>query len=223
MQAKLYNQSGESTGTVELNSKIFGVSNIKPGVLHQTVVSLLSSRRSAIASTKTKGEVRGGGKKPHQQKGTGRARAGSIRSPLWRGGGITFGPRSNRNFERNINKKEKIASLFSVLSDKAAAGELVVVDNLELSRAKTKELAGKLKDLRGKIPNLGRTLAIIISEKQKDLVRAGKNLPGVDIVRSNSLNILQLLAAQGVVIMQDALSGIEKTYLKNKGDKGNGN
>ncbi|OGE78271.1 MAG: 50S ribosomal protein L4 [Candidatus Doudnabacteria bacterium RIFCSPHIGHO2_01_FULL_46_14] len=221
MQAKVYSQSGEDKGTVELNSKIFGLEKIKPEVVHQTVTSLLSSRRNVVASTKTKGEVRGGGKKPHQQKGTGRARAGSIRSPLWRGGGITFGPRANRNFERKINKKEKILTLFSVLSDKAKSGQLVVLDDLALSAPKTKELAGKLKDLQAKIPALGRSLTIVISEKQKDLVRAGKNLPNINILSASSLNILQLLSAQGVVVMQDALAGIEKTYLRNKAAKGN--
>ncbi len=213
MQTKVYNQKGEETGTIELNSKVFEAP-IKSALVHQTVTSLLSSRRNVVASTKTKGEVRGGGKKPHQQKGTGRARAGSIRSPLWRGGGITFGPRSNRNFDRKINKKEKILTLFSVLSDKAVSGQLVIMDDLALSAPKTREFAARLKDLHAKIPQLGRSLVIIISEKQKPLVRAGRNLQNVTIVSANSLNILQLLSAQGVVVMQDALPIIEQNYLK---------
>ena len=214
MKVNIYKQTGEQAGQTELNPKIFDIDHIKPGVVHQTVTSLLSSRRNPIANTKTKGEVRGGGKKPHQQKGTGRARAGSIRSPLWRGGGITFGPRSNRNFDRKINKKEKILTLFSVLTDKAVSGQLVVMDDLALSAPKTKEFAARLKDLHAKIPQLGRSLLIIISDKQKPLVRAGKNLQDVTIVSGNSLNILQLLSAQGVVVMQDALAIIEQNYLK---------
>src|SRR3989344_9280236 len=107
MQAKIYKQSGDQAGTMDLNPQIFSAQKIKPSVVHQVVTSLLSSARNTVAHTKTKGEVRGGGKKPHAQKGTGRARAGSIRSPLWRGGGITFGPRSNRNWARKINKQVK--------------------------------------------------------------------------------------------------------------------
>jgi len=219
MQAKIYNKTGENTGTVELNGKIFERKNIKPEVVHQVVTSLLLSQRSPVASTKTRGEVRGGGKKPWQQKGTGRARAGSNRSPLWRGGGITFGPRSNRNWDRKINKKEKVIGLFSILSDKAQEGRLAVLDNLDLSAPKTKELAGLIAGLQVRIPALGRKLTIIISEKQKSLVRAGRNLPNVTIASANSLNMLDLLASSGVIIMQDALPIIERNYLKsNKGN-----
>ncbi|OGE76238.1 MAG: 50S ribosomal protein L4 [Candidatus Doudnabacteria bacterium RIFCSPHIGHO2_02_FULL_48_21] len=216
MKTSVYNQSGQAVGEIELNQKVFGMKNIKPEVVHQVVTSMLSSARNVVASTKTKGEVRGGGKKPWQQKGTGRARAGSSRSPLWRGGGITFGPRSNRNFERKINKKEKTIGLFSVLSDKIKDGKLVVVDNLELSAPKTKELAAKLKDLQGKISGLGRKLTIVISDKQKALVRAGKNLPNVTILSASSLNILQLISSHGIIVMQDALPIIEKIYLRKK-------
>ena len=216
MKTSVYNQSGQAVGEIELNQKVFGMKNIKPEVVHQVVTSMLSSARNVVASSKTKGEVRGGGKKPWQQKGTGRARAGSSRSPLWRGGGITFGPRSNRNFERKINKKEKTIGLFSVLSDKIKDGKLVVVDNLELSAPKTKELAAKLKDLQGKISGLGRKLTIVISDKQKALVRAGKNLPNVTILSASSLNILQLISSHGIIVMQDALPIIEKIYLRKK-------
>jgi len=119
-------------------------------------------------------------------------------------------------FERKINKKEKTIGLFSVLSDKIKDGKLVVVDNLELSAPKTKELAAKLKDLQGKISGLGRKLTIVISDKQKALVRAGKNLPNVTILSASSLNILQLISSHGIIVMQDALPIIEKIYLRKK-------
>jgi len=135
-------------------------------------------------------------------------------SPHTVGGRRAHPPRAYKILEREINKKEKILTLFSVLTDKAVSGQLVVMDDLALSAPKTKEFAARLKDLHAKIPQLGRSLLIIISDKQKPLVRAGKNLQDVTIVSGNSLNILQLLSAQGVVVMQDALAIIEQNYLK---------
>ena len=217
MKAKLYNQAGEEKGVVELNSAIFGIEKPKADIVHQVVTSILSSGRNSVASTKTRAEVRGGGKNPWQQKGTGRARAGSSRSPLWRGGGVTFGPRSSaaggRNFEKKVTKRMRTLGLFSVLSDKASTQKVVVLEDLQLSAPKTKELAQILKKLRDSA-QLGRTLAIIISEKQKPVVIAGRNLPGSRIRSANQLNILDLLSADSLVILQDALPVIEKTYLK---------
>lgn len=220
MQAKLYNQTGEEKGTVELNPKIFGMEKIKPDVVHQAVVSLLSARRSAVAHSKTRGEVRGGGKKPHAQKGTGRARAGSIRSPLWRGGGITFGPRMNRNWELKLNKKMKTQVLFSVLSDKVKTGKLVILENLNLSSPKTRVLGGVLGGLMAKIPTLGKRLTLVTSDGQRELARAGKNLSHLIVMPASSLNILDILSAPNLVVMRDALPVIEKTYLKNKDQHG---
>src|SRR3989344_7199784 len=108
MKVKVYNPSGEPVSDLDLNPKIFELENINPNLIHEVVVGIRSSQRGSIAHSKTRGEVRGGGKKPWQQKGTGRARVGSIRSPLWRGGGITFGPTSKRNWDLKINKKTKI-------------------------------------------------------------------------------------------------------------------
>lgn len=218
MKAEVYNQSGEKTGEVELSERIFAVEKIKPEVVHEVVVSLLASRRNVVAHSKTRGEVRGGGKKPWQQKGTGRARVGSIRSPLWRGGGITFGPRSHRNWQRSVNKKVKTLGLFSVLTDKAKSGQLLVLENLTLPSSKTRELAGKIKGLQAAFPSLGKKLVLVIPDKEKDIVRAGKNLPHIKLMAASSLNILDLLAAAGVIVLKDALSAIEKTYLRKKGN-----
>src|SRR3989338_5478251 len=110
----LYNQAGESVGTQEANEKVFGLSKLNAPLVHQIVTAMLANKRNTVASTKTRGEVRGGGKKPWQQKGTGRARVGSIRSPLWRGGGIMFGPRPNRSFGRKMNKKAKRGGMLQI-------------------------------------------------------------------------------------------------------------
>ncbi len=216
MKTNVYNQNGEAVDTMELNPKIFALENIKPEIVHEVVVNLLSSRRASVAHSKTRGEVRGGGKKPWQQKGTGRARAGSIRSPLWRGGGITFGPRSQRNWDRKINKKLKIKALFSVLSDKTKAGQLVVVDSFSLSAPKTKELSAKIKALQTKFPDLGKKPTLVLTGAERDVIRAGKNLPLVNIQTPSSLDIVQLLSSSGLVVMQGAISIIEKTYLRVK-------
>lgn len=214
MKLNVYNQAGEATGTLELNSAIFGRVEIKPEVVHQVVTAMLSNRRNVVASTKTRAEVRGGGKKPWQQKGTGRARAGSIRSPLWRGGGITFGPRANRNFEKKLNKKMKLVGLFSVLSDKVKAEKLFVIDNLEVA-IKTRDLAKALQDLATKLPAVGRKITLVIAPTQKNLLVSGRNLPNLRINVAPSLNILDLIASDSIIVLQDALPIIEATYKKN--------
>src|ERR1035437_7387188 len=140
MKANLYNQKGETIGDVELNSKIF---EVKPNshLLAEAARIQQSNARSGTGHTKTRGEVSGGGKKPWKQKGTGRARAGSTRSPIWRHGGITFGPRSTRNWELKINKKAKTQALFMSLSDKAKDKQFIVIDQIVLENPKTKEFA----------------------------------------------------------------------------------
>src|SRR3989344_4119277 len=168
VKVAVYNQSGEETGaTVDLNPRIFEIKELKPWVLHQVVTAKLSNMRRATARTKTKGEVRGGGKKPWKQKGTGRARAGSIRSPLWRGGGIIFGPTEGRNFYKKVNKKLNRLAFFSVLTDRVKSEQLLVVDNIELQEAKTKELSRKLEILMKKMKPAGKNILIITPGKQE--------------------------------------------------------
>lgn len=215
MKAIVYNQSGEkTTEEVELSDRIFSIAEIKPEVVHQVVMAMLASQRNVVASTKTRAEVRGGGKKPWQQKGTGRARAGSIRSPLWRGGGITFGPRANRNFEKKLNKKMKRAGLFSVLSDKVKDEKLFVIGNFEAVR-KTRDLAKALQDLAKKLPAIGRKIILVIAPTQKNLLVSGRNLPDLRINVAPSLNILDLIASDSIIVLKDALPLIEQTYQKN--------
>lgn len=211
MKATLYNQKGESVGEVQLNEKIFGVKP-KMHLLAEAVRISQSNSRQGTSNTKTRGEVRGGGKKPWKQKGTGRARAGSTRSPIWRHGGITFGPRSNQNWELKLNKKAKIKALFMSLSDKALENRLFVIDQIDLSAPKTKEFVKVL----GNFKDLGRNRMVVMPKKDDKIHRASRNLQGVSTVYANSINLVDVLKADSLVVLKDALPVIEKTYLKSK-------
>lgn len=206
MDAKLYNQTGEVIGQVELAINIFGVKPSR-GLIEQAVITQLAAKRVAISHTKTKGEVRGGGRKPWKQKGTGRARHGSIRSPQWKGGGVVHGPRSNRNYAIKMNAQSRRKALLMSLSDKAAADRLVVVDAITLSQAKTKEFAGVM----NKLPKQ-KTSLVILPTTDHALIRAGRNIPGLTFIRANSLNVLDVVKNQQLVVLKPALEKITATY-----------
>ena len=215
MKTSVYNQKGEVVGDVELNAKVF---EVKPNnhLLAEAVRIQLSNARSGTSHTKTRGEVRGGGKKPWKQKGTGRARVGSIRSPIWRHGGITFGPRSNQNWTLKLNKKAKSQALFMSLSDKAKEKQFLVIDQISLTAPKTKEFNKVLEGLKTAIKTLGKNTMLVLPRKDDSLVRSTKNLKSVNTVLANSLNIIDVLKADTVVALKEALPVIEKTYLKGK-------
>lgn len=211
MQVKVYNQEGKETGrALELPAGIFAAEKIKPELVHLVAVASLANARKSVASSKTRGEVRGGGKKPWQQKGTGRARAGSIRSPLWKGGGITFGPRPNRNFAKKVNRKTRRAGLLSVLSDRARENRMLVLENLAAPSGKTREIAGLLKNLSAFTK--GRKALLIIPDKNLPVLRAARNLPNLQVALAGNLNILELLSADTIIFLKDSLPVIEKTY-----------
>ncbi|MEK7617642.1 MAG: 50S ribosomal protein L4 [Patescibacteria group bacterium] len=216
MKVPVYNQKAEIVGDIELNSKIFEVKP-KQHLLAEAVRVQLSNARIGTAHTKTKGEVRGGGRKPWKQKGTGRARAGSIRSPIWRGGGITFGPRSNRNWELKMNKKAKKQALFMTLSDKVKENRFIVVDKMELSAIKTKEMLGILKDFRSKIKDLGKKQILVLPKKDEKLVKSSRNLPNISSIFANSLNVVDVINADSMIVLKDSLPVIERVYLREKG------
>jgi large subunit ribosomal protein L4 len=215
MKTNVYNQKGENVGEVELNPKIF---EVKPNghLLAEAVRIQQSNSRAGNAHTKTRGEVSGGGKKPWKQKGTGRARAGSTRSPIWRHGGITFGPRSNRNWELKINKKAKTQALFMSLSDKAKDNQFIVIDQIALENPKTKEFAAMLKGLSSGLKNLGKKQMLIVPKKDNKLSRATSNLKSVNTVLASSLNLIDVITANSILVLKDSLPVIEKTYLKVK-------
>lgn len=204
--ANIYNPQGQKIGEISLSDKVFGV---KPdvGFLHEVVVGLRAIARHAIASTKTRGDVRGGGKKPWQQKGTGRARQGSIRAPQWVGGGITFGPRSDRHFAVKINKKAKRKALFMALSDKAAQENIIAVENISSSPAKTKTVASLLKQL-----PIKKTALIVSLPNTPDLVRMARNIPRVKVATTQSVNVLDVLRFGSIIFLKDAVPAFEKMY-----------
>lgn len=213
MKVPVYNQSAEKTGEVELNSKIF---EVKPNlhVITESVRAQQNAARAGLAHSKTRGEVSGGGKKPWKQKGTGNARAGSIRSPIWRHGGVTFGPRSDRNWELRLNKKEKRAALFMSLSDKASTGHIIIIDQLILDPVKTKSFVTVLAGLKKALPDMGKKHLFVLPGGKSDLVRASRNVPSVTPMPAQNLNVVDVLKATDLVVMKDSLAVIEKTFLK---------
>lgn len=213
MKVPLYNQKAEVVGELELSSDIY---EVKPSLhlMAESVRVQQSSARVGLAHTKTRGEVSGGGKKPWKQKGTGRARAGSTRSPLWRHGGVTFGPRSNRNWELKINKKAKTKALYMSLSDKAKNGKLIVVDQILLEPVKTKAFAKMMEGFKDKVAGMGKKTLFVIPKSDPSLVRASRNLEHLTPVNASTLNIVDILKADNLFVLRDSLGVIEKTYLK---------
>ncbi len=186
----------------ELKSGIFGI-KVRPHLLQQVVVMQLNNRRAGTASTKTKGFVRGGGKKPWRQKGTGRARAGSTRSPLWVGGGTTFGPQA-RDYSYRLPKKARRKALLSALSSKNQDGKIIVVDKLELPEPKTKVMQKMLEDLQVK------NALIVIPQPDDKVERSARNLPTVKVLRVEGLNVYDLLHHEHLILTEEALKLIEE-------------
>lgn len=213
LSVNTYNIKGEKIGTTKLLPEIFDV-KMNPDLVHQAVVTQLANQRKVIAHTKDRSKVRGGGVKPWRQKGTGRARHGSIRSPLWKGGGVTFGPNKERVFKKKINKKMKRKALFMVLTSKVKDNELILLDKLEIKEPKTKIMAEILKNLFKKdIKNKKQpSILVIISKKDENAIRATKNIYKTKILRADSLNILELLSFKYLLLDKDGIKVIEKTY-----------
>lgn len=206
-QAPRYNHEGEKVGEVELEPKLFAVEpNVR--LLHQAVFVQQANARQPIAHTKTRGEVRGGGKKPWRQKGTGRARHGSIRSPLWRGGGVTFGPRSERNFSRRLPLKARRKALCMALSDKARHQQVAVLEPPKLERPKTKIFTGIIKKLGLATPTL-----VVMPERQLTLIRSGQNAPWLTTIAAASLNVVDVLKHRSLIAVDGALEKIAQTFL----------
>jgi large subunit ribosomal protein L4 len=223
MKISVYNQEGEEVGKQELNPAIFDI-KIKPEVIHQVVVAQMANARQVLAHTKTRGEVRGGGKKPWKQKGTGRARAGTIRSPLWKGGGIVFGPTKERNFSQKINKKVKKKALFMTLTDKVKSNLMIILDKFFLKEGKTKEFLKVLNNLDKLFPLINKksqkkNILIAIESKNENLVRATKNVSGIETIRADCLNVIDLLKYKYFLIAQKGIEKIEETYLKSNSNK----
>ncbi|MBI2625324.1 MAG: 50S ribosomal protein L4 [Candidatus Nealsonbacteria bacterium] len=208
MLVKTYNQKGEEVGQTRLPADIFGLS-FNSDLVHQIVLSQMSNRRRVIAHTKGRGEVRGGGRKPWRQKGTGRARHGSIRSPLWIGGGVTFGPTKERNFKKVVPIKMKRKALLMVLSDKAKNSLIVLLDQLNLEKAKTKIMV----EILGKLPNKGSKI-IALPAMDKNIILAARNIPDVKTCQAKDLNALDLLSFKYLIMPKESIKVIKETFLK---------
>ena len=203
----VYDQDGKEAGNLSLPSEIFGL-KVNSDLISQAVKAQMANSRQHIAHAKDRSEVRGGGKKPWKQKGTGRARQGSIRSPLWRGGGVVFGPRPERNFKVKINRKTKQTVLNMVLSDKVKANALILLESFDLPEAKTKAFVKMMKTL----PVVGKKVLVVFSAKKDNLRRASKNLPSVNQENLEELNLLDILNADTVLTTAEAV----KFWQKNK-------
>jgi large subunit ribosomal protein L4 len=202
-EAKVYNVQGESVGEVHLNEKVFGA-GVRPDVMSDVARALMASKRQGTASTKTRGDASGSGAKPWRQKGTGRARAGCRRSPIWRGGGIVFGPHP-RDYSHRVPKKVRRLALKSALSAKVDAGELTVLDELKCAEPRTKSIARVLETLpvgEGKV-------LIVLAEPDRNVVLSGRNIPRLTIVLADNVNALDLLAVDHVVILKEAVTRLE--------------
>ncbi|MBI4268375.1 50S ribosomal protein L4 [Candidatus Uhrbacteria bacterium] len=208
----VYSPEGVVVEQRELASDIFGVP-VKEGVVHLAVTAQNANARPMVAHTKTRGEVRGGGKKPWKQKGTGRARHGSIRSPIWRGGGIVFGPRTDRNYTLKINKKVRRKAICMALSQKVTDGSLILLSTLAFEKPATKTAAALLKRLPLTMRTKRTARVALVSPLGAGLVnKSFRNIPSVTIVPAHSLNVVDLLKAHFVVMPLSSVSEIEKNF-----------
>ncbi len=204
--ATVYNMTNEKVGEIELSDNIFNV-EMNAGLVHQAVVMQLASQRQGTHSTKTRAMVRGGGRKPWRQKGTGRARAGSRRSPLWRGGGIIFGPHP-RDYSFSMPRKQRRLALKCVLSDKVKSGDLIVLDDLNFEAPKTKQFVKLLNDF-----NVEKKALFITLEMIENVTRSANNIQGVKTIAALNLNVYDILNHDKLFITKDAIAKIEEVYV----------
>lgn len=201
----VYNMEGKQVGDIALSDAVFG-QEVNKSVLHQVVVNYLANQRQGTQSTKTRSEVRGGGIKPWRQKGTGRARQGSIRAPQWIKGGIALGPKP-RDYGYVLNKKVKKVALKSALSSKVAEQELIVVDDIALAEIKTKTIANMLTNLK-----VDSKALIVTCDKNDNVVKSARNIPGVATSFTGSLNVYEILKHDKLIITKDAVTKLEEVY-----------
>ncbi|MBW6440575.1 50S ribosomal protein L4 [Patescibacteria group bacterium] len=210
IKVKVYNKEGNEAGDMELPEEIFGLA-LNDDLVHQAYIAHISNSRQVLADTKDKGEIRGGGKKPWKQKGTGRARHGSSRSPIWKGGGVTFGPTSERNFNKRINKKMKTKAMLMVLSSKVKDNELIVIDDFKFEKISTKLMNNTLKNLK----ITGKTL-LSLDKKDENVLKSIDNISNVNIIASDSLNVSDLLRNKTLIINKGGIEKIKSMFINVK-------
>lgn len=203
----VYNTEGKQVGEIDLKDEIFGAEVNQP-LLHQAVQVYLANQRQGTQSAKTRAEVRGGGRKPWRQKGTGRARHGSIRSPQWTGGGVVFAPKP-RDYSQKLSKKMRRQAMLSALSSKAANNEIKVLDSLVMDRPKTAFISAMLKNL-----NVDKKALIVVKGGDEEVAKSARNIPGVKTAFAGSLNVYDILKYDTFLITRDAVQEVEEVYGK---------
>jgi len=204
-KAEVINRERGVVGQLDLSERVFGAP-FRPALIHQVVVGYLANQRQGNAATKNRSAVRGGGKKPWRQKGTGRARAGTIRSPIWRGGGTVFGP-SPRSYRVRLSKKMRREALRSVLSRKFKDGEVLILDEVQVAEPKTRLMARLMGDLQ-----LEGKVLLVLAEHRPDVLRAARNIPDLFVTNVEMLNAYDLAAAEQLLLTRAAASRIEERY-----------
>jgi len=204
-KVSVYNMAGKQVDEIELNDAIFGV-EVKGALMHRSVVTQLANSRQGTQSAQTRSEVRGGGRKPWKQKGTGRARAGSLRAPNFVGGGVVFAPKP-RDYSKKLNRKENRAALRSALSAKVNDEKLIVLDELSFADIKTKSMIEVLENL-----NVEKAL-IVINENDKNVILSARNIPGVQMAQTNTINVYDILKYDKLIVTKDAVATIEEVYV----------
>jgi large subunit ribosomal protein L4 len=209
MDVNVYNKLGKDAGTMSLPDEMFNV-EVSEALVHEAVVNQQANAREVLAHAKDRSEVRGGGRKPWRQKGTGRARHGSRNSPIWSGGGVTFGPMKSRNFSIKMNRKARRKALFMVLSDKLANDAIVIVDDLSMPEGKTKDLKVTISAL----PLKGKKSMFVVDPSNMTVRRAAKNLEFVSTIAPNSINVIDALKANTIVVGKTELESMVSHFTK---------
>ncbi len=203
----IYNVQGQQVGEIDLNDNIFAA-KVNVAAMHQVVVNHLANLRRGTSSTKSRGEVSGGGKKPWRQKGTGRARVGSIRSPLWRGGAITFGPKP-RDYSYRLPRKLKRVALKSAFTTKVNEEKLIVLDELSFEQPKTKEMVNVLEALK----SANDKTLVVIAKSDENVVKSARNIKGVKVINTDSINTYDILNHEKLIMTKDAVARIEEVFV----------
>lgn len=205
MEMKVVNATGKKVGTIELNSAVFE-QEYNEALIHQVVVAQLANKRQGTKSTLTRAEVRGGGIKPWRQKGTARARQGSIRAPQWIKGGVVFAPKP-RDFSQKINQKMKVAALKSALSAKVRDNEMTIINEVKAENGKTKEIAAILKNLK-----MDKRVLLVVSEHDELVIRACRNIENVTLINASLINVYDVVSNANCIMTKDAVKKIEEVY-----------
>jgi large subunit ribosomal protein L4 len=212
MLVDTYNSEGKETSKTQLPKEIFD-KEVNIDLIRQVVFGILSNKRQNIAHTKDRSEVSGGGRKPWRQKGTGRARHGSIRSPLWRHGGVTFGPRNDKNYKKLLTPKTKKAALFAALSGKVKDNEVLIIEKLDLKEAKTKEASKTINTILKGANKTGGAL-IVISENDKKLKLAIRNIKNISVIQAKDINAADVVGCKNLIFIKDSIKELEKFIIK---------